>query len=99
MRMLGAGSPAWRRTFLERSSVTPARDLPIDAGAHLSRTNPGIAAEDWDLLFRAVVARLERSAREAAADAALAPGFASLQLECSAALEQLRTAMSPDLHP
>jgi hypothetical protein len=61
---------------------------------HLALTPPaqaaGIAGEDWQLLFDAVLARLRQRAAQDASGAVL---------ECVQALEQLRAALPHDLGP
>lgn len=72
-----------------------------DAATSMTSAAADIAAENWDLLFRAVLELLARVAAEKPAPAGTgvrlqAPGTALG--ECLAALDQLRTSVPPAQH-
>ncbi|HSW04036.1 hypothetical protein [Aquabacterium sp.] len=87
------------RRFLsiwDRSAELPAAASPVPEAP----TPSGVAAEDWDLLFRAVIGRLATTLESQppmtleAQRAAASAGLSRVLRECVGALDQLRDSAS-----
>jgi|GEM_PF-4495978 hypothetical protein len=81
---------------VERSAELRSEALAMVKSRSVQVASAGIGAEDWDLLFGAVLARLVSTCADAGAQAAngaedaWSNGARSAILECVQALEQLR---------
>jgi hypothetical protein len=79
---------------MKATFVTPPREPDVTAITDATRfAGPDIPADDWDLLFEAVLARLRRSAGTPPATAA---AMREQVLDCVQALEQLHAALARD---